>query len=281
MKNGPGNRQHNDPYWKNHRPAAKTQASVAERQHSAPAWTESAVVAKPRSPNYFLASLPATDFGLLRPHLKTKELVGETVLFEAGDSVDCVYFPRTAIVSLVVTLSTGEMIEAAMVGRDGIVNGLAALGRPISLCRAVVQMAGESSVLDLNKLRRIADRSSAIRTALVRHEQFLRSQVQQSAACNATHSVEARLSRWLLRAHELNGTHALLFTQEFLAEMLGVRRTSVSLVANTLQQAGLIKYRRGQIQITNLEGLQEVSCECHETVKASYKRLLGGPSVRP
>lgn len=238
------------------------------------------MVAKPQSPNYLLASLPAADFELLRPHLKTEELVGETVLFEAGDRVDRVYFPHTAIVSLVVNLSTGEMIEAAMVGRDGIVNGLAALGQPISLCRAVVQMGGASSVLDLDKLRRIVDRSGAIRTALVRHEQFLRSEVQQSAACNAAHSVEARLSRWLLRAHDLNGSHTLLFTQEFIAEMLGVRRTSVSLVANTLQQAGLIKYRRGQIQITNLEGLHEASCECHKTVQDFYKRLLGGPSVR-
>lgn len=93
---------------------------------------------------------------------------------------------------------------------------------------------------------------------------------RRSATCNAAHSVEARLSRWLLRAHDLNGTHTLLFTHEFLAEMLGVRRTSVSLVANLLQQAGLIKYRRGQIQITNMEALQEASCECHETELFRY-----------
>jgi CRP-like cAMP-binding protein len=141
-------------------------------------------------------------------------------------------------------------------------------------------MGRASSVLDLDKLRKAVDQSSAIRSVLVRHEQFLLSQAQQSAACNASHSVEARLSRWLLRAHDLNGSHTQLFTQEFLAEMLGVRRTSVSLVANTLQQAGLIKYRRGQIQITNLEGLQEASCECHDTVQASYERLLGQPSYR-
>ncbi|MBI3705166.1 MAG: Crp/Fnr family transcriptional regulator [Rhizobiales bacterium] len=238
------------------------------------------MVAKPQSPNYLLASLPVADFGLLRPHLKTEELIGETVLFEAGDSVDRVYFPHTAIVSLVVNLSTGEMIEAAMVGRDGIVNGLAALGQPISLCRAVVQMGGASSVLDLDRLRQIVEQSSAIRTALVRYAQFLLSQTQQSAACNAAHSVEARLSRWLLRAHDLNGSHTQQFTQEFLAEMLGVRRTSVSLVASTLQQAGLIKYRRGLIQITDLEGLQAASCECHEAVRFSYERLLGEPTVR-
>ena len=141
-------------------------------------------------------------------------------------------------------------------------------------------MAGASSMLDLDKLRRIVDQSSAIRTALFRHEQFLLSQTQQSAACNANHSVEARLSRWLLRAHDLNGSHTQVFTQEFLAEMLGVRRTSVSLVASTLQQVGLIKYRRRLIQITDLEGLQAASCECHEAVRSSYERLLGEISFR-
>src|SRR3972149_6430663 len=119
-----------------------------------PPGTESAVVAEPQSLNYLLASLPAADFGLLRPHLKTEELVGETILFETGDNVDRVYFPHTAIVSLVVNLSTGEMIEAAMVGRDGVVNGLVALGgQPISLCRAVVPMGGARSVIDLDELR--------------------------------------------------------------------------------------------------------------------------------
>ena len=242
---------------------------------------ESAVVTKPQFPNYLLASLPAADFELLRPHLKTEEMAGETVLFEAGDTVDRVYFPHTAIVSLVVNLSTGEMIEAAMVGRDGVVNGLAALGgQPISLARAIVQMAGASSVIDLDELRRIVGKSSALKQILLQHEQFILAQSQQSAACNAAHSVEARLSRWLLRAHDLNGSHTQQFTQEFLAEMLGVRRTSVSIVASLLQQAGLIKYRRGHIEITNMEALQDASCECHETVRASYRRLLGQPSSR-
>ena len=135
-------------------------------------------------------------------------------------------------------------------------------------------------MLGLDKLRRIVDQSSALKQVLIQHEQFVLAQAQQSAACNAAHSVEARLSRWLLRAHDLNGSHTLLFTQEFLAEMLGVRRTSVSVVASLLQQAGLIKYRRGQIEIINMEALQDASCECHEAVRSSYKRLLGGPSIR-
>ena len=113
------------------------------------------------------------------------------------------------------------------------------------------------------------------RTALFRHEQIVLVQAQQSAACNATHTVEARLARWLLRCRDLQGSDDLLLTQEFVAEMMGVRRTSVSVVANTLQQAGFIRYRRGHIRILNLEGLQETACECYQTIKTHSDRLLG------
>lgn len=109
---------------------------------------------------------------------------------------------------------------------------------------------------------------------LVRHAEALFAQAQQSVACNVTHALEARLARWLLRSRDLAGSDSLPLTQEFLSQMLGVRRTSVSLVANTLQHAGLIHYRRGHIQIINSEGLREVACECYETVKRNYDRLL-------
>jgi CRP-like cAMP-binding protein len=109
---------------------------------------------------------------------------------------------------------------------------------------------------------------------LVRHEQVLLVQAQQSAACNASHALEARLARWLLRCRDLTADDTLALTQEFLAQMLGVRRTSVSMVANALQKAGLIEYRRGKVQIRNLEGLRKTSCECYATVKLEYDRLL-------
>ncbi len=110
---------------------------------------------------------------------------------------------------------------------------------------------------------------------LIRHEQVILAQAQQSAACNAIHKVEARLARWLLRTRDLAGTDLLLLTQEYLAEMLGVRRSSVSLVAHTLQEAGLIRYSRGNIKINDLEGLREVACECYQTVKSHHDRLFG------
>jgi CRP-like cAMP-binding protein len=118
--------------------------------------------------------------------------------------------------------------------------------------------------------------SDRLLSLLIRHEQTLYAQAQQSTACMAAHHVEARLCRWLLRSRDLSQSDTLLFTQEFLAEMLGVNRTSVTVVAHTLQQAGIIKYSRGKIRISNLEGLQDAACECYETVRSQYQGLLGG-----
>jgi CRP-like cAMP-binding protein len=226
-------------------------------------------------PNNFLASLPAKDFELLRPHLKPFDMVHEDLLFDAGDIIHWVYLPHSGVISLVIGLTDGQLIEAAMVGRDSLVGGSAALDGGVALNRGIVQVEGTASILDVKMLREVADQSVFFRTTLIRHEQALFAQAQQSAACNASHSVEARLSRWLLRTRDLAGSDMLGLTQEFLAQMLGVRRTSVSLVANTLQEAGLIRYSRGRIEVTNLEGLRATSCECYATVKSHSDRLLG------
>jgi CRP-like cAMP-binding protein len=228
--------------------------------------------------NQMLSTLTQADRDALLPHLKVVELPQELVLFDAGDTVKAIYFPHAGIVSLVVDLTSGDMIEAAMVGRDGVVGGSAALNGDMSLNKAVVQLTGRASIAEVDRVRSLAESSVVFRTALMRHEQFVMAQAQQSAACNATHAVEARISRWLLRCRDLAGSDDIALTQEFLAEMMGVRRTSVSLVANTLQQAGLIKYRRGHIRILDVEGLQEAACECYETVRAHADRLLKGPA---
>lgn len=225
--------------------------------------------------NLLIESLAGSDRALLLPHLKPIELKQQTILYEAGDTVDVVYFPTSAVISLVVALSTGEMIEAAMVGRDGVVGVAAALDGKFSLSRAIVQIAGQGVTCESDTLKSLAMQSPALHSLLIRHEQTVYAQALQTAACNATHNVEARLARWLLRARDLAGGDALPFTQEFLAEMLGVRRTSVSVTAHTLQQAGLIRYSRGNIQITDLEGLQETACECYETIQKHYSLLLG------
>jgi CRP-like cAMP-binding protein len=141
--------------------------------------------------------------------------------------------------------------------------------------RGVIQLAGDIIACDANELRGAAKHSDTLMSMLLRHEQALFAQVPQSAACMANHDVEARLCRWLLRARDLARGDTLTFTQEYLAEMLGVRRTSVTVVAHTLQQAGFIKYARGRITLLNLQGLQDGACECYETVKSHYEELLG------
>jgi CRP-like cAMP-binding protein len=230
--------------------------------------------AMPHSPNHLLAALPTADFELLRPHLQTMQLVQEVVLVAAREPLTHVFFPHSGVISLVVSLAAGEKIEVAMIGKDSVFGGSAALDGSISLTDAIVQLPGAASTLEVGRLRTAANESIAFRTMLIRHEQALFAQAQQSAACHASHSAESRLARWLLRMHDLSEEEALSLTQEFVAQMIGVRRNAVSLIANTLQQAGLIKYSRGHIQIRNLEGLSEVACECYVAVKTQYRRLL-------
>jgi CRP-like cAMP-binding protein len=227
-----------------------------------------------KSPNRLLASLPADTFSAVSPHLKIVELKFGAVLAEAGSPIRQVYFPYSGVISLVVELEVGMMIETAMVGRDGALNAAPALDGKVSLNKGIVQVAGSAGTIEANRLRRLANELEPFRSALIRHEQVLFAQSQQSAACNASHSVEARMCRWLLYMRDLAGSDDLILTQEFLAQMLGVRRPSVSLVANILQKAGLIKYSRGQVRLLNVKGLQKGACECYGTVKAHYERLL-------
>jgi CRP-like cAMP-binding protein len=225
--------------------------------------------------NLLLSLLSPSDLKHLEPHLKSARFEQHHVLFEADEAISHVYFPTTAVVSLVVTLSSCEMIEAAMVGMDGVVGAFAALDGKVSLSRGIIQLGGDIVVCDIDALKATALRSPPLLSLLIRHEQTVYAQAQQSAACFATHQVEARLCRWMLRARDLSGSDNLPFTQEYLAEMLGVRRTSVTAVAHTLQEAGLIRYARGKIQIVDAKALQESACECYGTVKAHYHRLIG------
>ena len=229
----------------------------------------------PHASNHLLASLPAAELDLLLPDLKTVDLVHETVLFDVGETIDRVYFPHSGVVSLVVSLASGELIETGMVGRDSLVGGSSALDGKVSLNKAIVQIAGTASMLSIERLRSAANTSVPFRTSLIRHEQLILVQAQQSAACNITHTLEARLARWLLRCRDLTGSEDLDLTQEFLAQMLGVRRTSVSIVAGTLQHSGLIRYRRGHIRILDLAGLRDAACECYQTIRLQSERLVG------
>jgi len=225
--------------------------------------------------NLLLSLLAPSDAKALAPHLRPATFKQHHVLFEAEERIRHVYFPTGAVVSLVITLSTGEIIEAAMVGMDGVVGASAALDGRISLSRGIIQLSGDIVVCDIDALKSAALESPKLLSLLIRHEQTVYAQAQQSAACFATHQVEARLCRWLLRARDLSGSDSLPFTQEYLGEMLGVRRTSVTEVAQSLQEAGLIKYARGKIQVLDAEALQESACECYSSVKSLYEKLIG------
>lgn len=223
--------------------------------------------------------LSKADLKLLEPHLKRTQFKQHEVLFEADDEIREVYFPAEAVISLIVTLSTGEMIEVAMIGNDGVVGVSAALDGKIAVNRGVIQLAGQAIVCDGEALKSVALQSPRLLSLLIRHEQSVYVQAQQSAACFAAHPVQSRFCRWLLRARDLSASNELSFTQEYLAEMLGVRRTSVTVVAHTLQAAGFIKYSRGKIQIVDPDGLQECACECYETVNRQLLKLLGKASA--
>jgi CRP-like cAMP-binding protein len=226
-----------------------------------------------QSSNFILNALPQNIFAAVEPHLKAAELKFGDVLAQTGRAVDRVYFPTTGVVSLVVEMKVGDMIETAMVGRDGVANGTAALDGKVSLHKAIVQVAGAALAISPDTLRKMADQFPPFRAILIRHEQVVLAQAQQSAGCNASHTVEARMCRWLLRIRDLTGSDEMALTQEFLAQMLGVRRTSVSLVAGTLQKAGFIRYRRGHITLLDIAQVKLGACECYETVKGHYRRL--------
>ena len=211
----------------------------------------------PRPPNGFLASLAEDDFEMIRPHLKTVDLAHEQVLAEVDEALKRAYLPHRGLISLVVRLARGEHVQIAMVGRDSVFGSFSALGDPVALHGAVVLVPGVASTLDVERLRTAADQSSTFRTALARHALAVYAQIQQTAGCNAAHTVESRLARCLLQMRDLARSDKLLLTQESMAQMIGARRNSVSLVASTLQQANYIHYSRGHIEITSLDGLSK------------------------
>jgi CRP-like cAMP-binding protein len=228
----------------------------------------------PRSPNGFLSSLVPDDYELIRPHLRTVDLVQEFALIEVGETLRRAYLPHRGVISLIVKLARGEHVQVAMIGRDSIFGSFSALGESTAINSAVVLVPGVASTLDVDRLRAAADQSATFRATLLRHGLAIYAQIQQTAGCNAAHTVESRLARCLLQTHDLSGGDKLVLTQESMAQMIGARRNSVSLVANTLQQAKYIQYSRGHIEITNLDGLSKTSCECYATVKTQYNRLL-------
>jgi CRP-like cAMP-binding protein len=217
--------------------------------------------------NRLLAALGGSDLALLQPHLHSIRLTQGVVLQEQETPIEHVYFPLGGAISLVSVMEGGEVVEAAMVGREGAVGVFGGQGRWNAFSRAVVQLPGISAVIPVAQFQAAVARSDRIRDLILRFKETLLGQVQQTAACNALHPLEARLARWLLQLLDRADDPTLPVTQDFIAHMLAVRRTTVTLIAGKLQAAGLISYRRGHIVVHDRLRLEEAACECYHTIR--------------
>jgi CRP-like cAMP-binding protein len=228
----------------------------------------------PARRNRLLAALSPADQVLLEPHLETLPLPQGLTLQEAGQAIQQVYFPHAGMISLLAVMADGQAIETATVGNEGAVGAMAGFGTRLGFTRAVVQAPLLASRMSSRQFRKAIQASASLRHLMVSYNEVLLAQVQQTAACNALHTMESRLARWLLQTRDRVDEDALPLTQEFLSQMLGVRRTTVTLVARQLEAAGVIRRRRGRIEIVDRKGLEEVACECYAIVRSQLTAAL-------
>ncbi len=229
-------------------------------------WHDSMADDNRHKANRLIAAMPAEDYAHIAPHLEVVALTPRTVLAESGSPLRYAYFPHAGVICLMAALHKGGA-ETATIGPEGFVGFETLLGTATASQRVLVQVAGMASRLPMETLTDALRRSEALRGLLLGYVRYFLIQVLQSVACNGLHSVRERCARWLLMAHDRAGTDSFQLTQEFLAELLGIQRPSVTIVARTLQRAGLIRYSRGLIAITNRQGLEEAACECYAMVR--------------
>ena len=215
------------------------------------------------SANAILSSLPHDQFELLSPYMTRETFDQGVVLVEAGDEIDFVYFPHKGVVSLLSVLKDGRAVEIATAGQDGVIGAMTGLGFLTSLVRVVVQLPLEATKVPASRFRTATARSDAMRGLCLRYNESLFSQARITAACNAVHVIEARFCRWLLQTANRADTKTVNLTQELVAELMGVRRTSITEVATKLQAAGVVHYSRGVINILDAAALEKLSCECY------------------
>ena len=256
-------------------PAAKISGRIAMarspalRRKASPA----AVVPNPHQ-NHLLAALPAGDFRRIAEDLEWVPMPLGDVLYEPGGRLRYVYFPATSIVSLLYVMEDGASAEIAIVGNEGMLGISLFMGGESTPSRAVVQSAGYGFRLRAKLLKSEFGRFGPTMHLLLRYTQALITQMAQTAVCNRHHSVDQQLCRWLLLSLDRLSSNELSMTQELIANMLGVRREGVTEAAGKLQDAGLIRYRRGNITVLDRPGLEARSCECYQVVKTEFDRLL-------
>jgi CRP-like cAMP-binding protein len=226
-------------------------------------------------PNRLLSTLPFEWQQATLDHMQTVALAQGQIIYQPGDPVNCIYFPTTAVVSLLNVMGCGASIEVALVGNEGMLGGRLAPGvAHTALARTVAQIPGEALMIKTIKFQEEMERKPALNAMVSRYNNALLGQIFQAAGCNGLHSTEQRCARWLLATHDRVGSDEFPLTQELLAEMLGVRRQSISGIASALQQAGTVRYSRGQLKIVNRRALESISCECYRRVREECESLL-------
>jgi CRP-like cAMP-binding protein len=224
-------------------------------------------IKSPRIANQLLAALPKKDYQSLQRHLEEVPLVFEEILYQPNVLISDVYFPNSGIVSLLAAVNGRATLEVGLVGKEGILGLAVYMGVTKSQNRAVVQGAGSAMKMKASALRKQCNDGGALPGLLRRYSHSLLTQITQSAVCNQFHSVDARLARWLLMTHDRMGKDEFEVTQEFLSNMLGVRREGVSRAAGDLQRCKLIAYSRGRLEVLDRAGLEATSCGCYEVIK--------------
>jgi CRP-like cAMP-binding protein len=225
--------------------------------------------------NRLLARLPPEEYQRLLPHLQLVPLELKHVLYEARSPIDYAYFPNRGVVSAMTVMEDGRAIEVATVGDEGMVGLPLLVGAKTTTNRVIVQVPGEALRMGADVLRAEASRDSPLRRSLVLFHSAFLSQVSQAVACNGLHSVHQRCCRWLLMTQDRAHTDVFPMTHELLAEMLGVRRSTVSEVLEPLKEQGLIRYSRGKIAVLDRQGLKAGSCECYRRINEEFERLFG------
>ena len=226
------------------------------------------------SNNKLLSALPREGMALLGPHLLTKVFPQGVALLETGEEFDHVYFPHSGMLSLLMVMREGKAIETGTVGREGVVGAMAGLGLYTSSVRVVVQLPLAVSIISASHFRKAVQNSDAVRDLCIRYNEALLVQARVTAACNALHPIERRFCRWLLQSADRAESDTVQITQDFLSEMLGVRRTSVTEVASSIQKLGAITYSRGVIQIIDRVALEAMACECYATLRVIDGRFV-------
>jgi CRP-like cAMP-binding protein len=225
--------------------------------------------------NKLLARLPREDYERILPHLKPVSFSLGEVVYESGGRMEHIYFPTSAIISLLYTMENGSSAEMGVAGNEGLVGIALFMGGDTTPNRAIVQGAGGAVRMQAGVLRDEFRRGGPFQSLLLRYTQALITQMSQTAVCNRLHTVEQQLCRWLLLMRDRLDSDELVMTQELIANMLGVRREGVTVAAGRLQEQGLISYVRGRIRILDRPGLEATVCECYRVVKDEYDRLLG------